>query len=96
MSLPSALLLTWPQVFALLFLALIGAFLAELLVGNAPKFGVLGALVLAVLGSWLFINLPLDISFEPHLEDLPVLRSILGSLLVVALFAFFRKLNNAR
>jgi hypothetical protein len=45
---------TWPQVFALLLLALVGAFLAERLVGNAPKYGFLGSLVLGVLGAWLF------------------------------------------
>ncbi len=96
MSLPSALLLTWPQVFVLLFLALIGAYLAELVIGNAPKFGFLGSVVLAVLGSWLFINLPLDISVEPRLEDLPVVRAVLGGLLVVALFAYLKKQSYSR
>jgi len=96
MSLPSALMLTWPQVFTLLLLALVGAFLAELLVGNAPKFGFLGSLVLAALGSWIFVNLPLDITIEPRLEDMPVVRAILGAMLVVAVFAFFRKRNSVR
>jgi uncharacterized membrane protein YeaQ/YmgE (transglycosylase-associated protein family) len=89
-------MLTWPQVFTLLLLALAGAFLAELLVGNAPKFGFLGSVVLAVLGCWIFVNLPLDISIEPRLEDMPVIRGILGAMLVVAVFAFFRKRSSVR
>ncbi len=96
MNLPSALLLTWPQVFVLLLLALIGACLAELAVGNAPKFGFLGSLCLGILGSWLFINLPFEVSIEPRLEDLPIIRAVLGGLLIVALFAFYRKRTSVR
>ncbi|HEX2910669.1 MAG TPA: hypothetical protein VH186_07660 [Chloroflexia bacterium] len=93
MKLPFSLSLswTWPQVFALLLLALAGAFIAERIIGNAPKFGLLGSLVLSLLGAWIFINLPLDISIEPRLEDTPVIRAILGSMVIVSLFAFFRK-----
>jgi uncharacterized membrane protein YeaQ/YmgE (transglycosylase-associated protein family) len=82
---------TWPQVFALLLLALVGAFLAERLVGNAPKYGFLGSLALGVLGAWLFTNVPLEIQLEPRLEDMPVVRAILGGLVLVAIFAFLRK-----
>jgi uncharacterized membrane protein YeaQ/YmgE (transglycosylase-associated protein family) len=82
---------SWPQVFALLLLALVGAFLAERLVGNAPKYGFFGSLVLGTLGAWFFSNLPLEIQIEPRLEDMPVVRSILGGLVLVAIFAFLRK-----
>lgn len=91
MNLPFELAITWPQVFAIGLLAVIGAFLAELIVGNAPRFGLLGSLGLAVLGVWLFVNLPLDVPLEPRLEDLPVVRGIVGGVVLVALFAFFKK-----
>ena len=91
MTLPVSLTFTWPQTFALLILALVGAFLAEWLVGNTPKFGLLGSIALGVLGGWLFANLPIDFPLEPHLEDMPVVRSILGALVLVAIFAYFRK-----
>ncbi len=87
---------TWPQVFALLLLALVGAFLAERIVGNAPKYGFLGSLVLGILGAWFFSNLPLEIQIEPRLEDMPVVRSILGGLVLVAIFAFLRKQGASR
>lgn len=96
MNLFSTLLLTWPQIFALLLLATIGAFVAELIVGNAPKFGFLGSLGLAVLGAWIFANLPLDFPIEPRLEDWPVVRGVLGGLLLVALFAWLRKQGATR
>ena len=82
---------TWPQIFALLLLALVGAFLAERIVGNAPKYGFIGSLVLGILGAWFFSNLPLEIQIEPRLEDMPVVRSILGGLVLVAIFAYLRK-----
>lgn len=82
---------TWPQVFAFLLLVLIGAFLAERIIGNAPKYGFLGSLVLGILGAWFFANLPLEIQIEPRLEDMPVVRSVLGGLVLVAIFAFLRK-----
>ncbi len=91
MSLPSSLLLTWPQVCALLLLAIAGAFLAERIVGNTPRFGLLGSMALGVIGGWLFGNLPFDFSLEPRLEDMPVIRTMLGALLLVAAFAYFRK-----
>lgn len=82
---------TWPQVFAFLLLALVGAFIAERIVGNAPKYGFLGSLVLGILGAWFFANLPVEIQIEPRLEDMPVVRSIIGGLVLVAIFAFLRK-----
>ncbi|MDB5081016.1 MAG: hypothetical protein JWP00_2940 [Chloroflexi bacterium] len=82
---------SWPQVFALILLALVGAFLAERVVGNAPKYGILGSLVLGILGAWFFSNLPLEIQIEPRLEDMPVVRSVLGGLVLVAIFAYLRK-----
>ncbi len=91
MNLLSALSLTWPQVFVLLLLAIIGAFLAELAVGNSPRFGFLGSLALGAIGAWLLVTLPLEVAIEPRLEDLPLVRGVLGSLLLVAFFAFFRK-----
>ena len=91
MSLPLGLAFTWPQFFVFFLLALTGAFVAERLVGNAPKFGFLGSVALAALGAWLFVNIPVELSLEPRLEDLPVVRTILGALLIVAAFAFFRK-----
>ena len=91
MTLPPSLVLTWPQIFALLLVAVIGAFLAEWWVGNSPRFGILGSVVIGIAGSWLFANLPLDIAIEPRLEDMPVVRGVLGSLLLVATFAYFNK-----
>ncbi len=91
MSLPLGLAITWPQFFAFMLLALVGAFLAELLVGNSPRFGFIGSVALAILGAWLFVNIPVEISVEPRLEDWPVARAILGALVLVVVFAFFRK-----
>jgi len=86
------LALTVPQVLTLLFLAVIAAWLAELLVGNAPTFGFIGAVVFSLLGVWLFITLPwLELSFEPRLEDIPVVRGLLGGIVVTSLFAYVQK-----
>lgn len=91
MSLP----LTIPQLLALLFLAVIAAAIAELIVGNAPPLGFLGAIVLSVLGVCLFVNLPwFEVALEPRLEDMPVVRAILGGIVVSGLFAFVRKKRN--
>ncbi len=86
------LTLTIPQILAFLFLAVIAAFLGELVVGNAPFLGFLGALGAALLGVVLFVKLPLpEVTLEPRLEDIPVVRAILGGALIAALFAFIRK-----
>jgi uncharacterized membrane protein YeaQ/YmgE (transglycosylase-associated protein family) len=83
---------TLPQLFALLFLAAIAALLGELIAGAAPDFGFLGAIVLAALGAIILIQLPLpQISIEPQLEDLPTIRGVLGGMLLVAAFGFYRK-----
>ena len=88
----SLLALTLPQILALLLLAVIAALIAELLVGNAPYFGFLGAIVTALLGVWLFVNLPwLEFSYEPRLEDIPAIRAVVGGVLVSGLLAFVRK-----
>ncbi len=87
--------LTLPQLLALLLLAVVAALIAELIVGNAPIFGFIGALVFSLVGVWLFVNIPwLEVAFEPRLEDLPVVRGILGGVLVSGLFAFVRKRRN--
>lgn len=91
MSLPAGIFVTWPQIFVLLLLALVGAFVAELVVGNAPKFGFIGSVVLGLLGAWILVSIPMEITFEPRLEDLPLIRGVIGSFIVVAIFAFFRK-----
>lgn len=91
MSLPAGIFITWPQVFVLLVVALIGALIAELVIGNAPKFGFFGSVLAGLLGAWILTNLPLDLAVEPRLEDLPLIRGILGSFIVVAIFAFFQK-----
>jgi uncharacterized membrane protein len=83
---------TLPQLFALLFLATIAALLGELVVGAAPDLGFLGAILLAALGVVILVSLPLpQIGFEPQLEDLPVVRGVLGGAVVVAGFAYYRK-----
>jgi uncharacterized membrane protein YeaQ/YmgE (transglycosylase-associated protein family) len=83
---------TLPQLFALLFLASIAALIGELIVGAAPDFGFLGALVLGVLGVIIFVRLPIpQLGIEPQLEDLPVVRGVLGGVIVVAGFAYYRK-----
>lgn len=81
-----------PQIFALLFLATIAAFVAELLVRNAPPLGFVGGIVFGLVGVWFFANLPwLDLSIEPRLEDIPAVRAVLGGVIIVAIFAMFVK-----
>jgi uncharacterized membrane protein YeaQ/YmgE (transglycosylase-associated protein family) len=88
--------LTTPQLFALLVLAAIAAFLAELLIRNAPPLGFMGGLFLGLLGVWIFANITwLDVAIEPRLEDIPVVRALLGGILLVALFCYMRKRQNA-
>jgi uncharacterized membrane protein YeaQ/YmgE (transglycosylase-associated protein family) len=83
---------TIPQLLTLLLLAVIAAALAELIVGNAPMFGFVGAIVLSFLGVWIFVNLSwFQVPFEPRLEDLPVIRAVLGGVVVSGLFAFAQK-----
>ncbi len=86
------LTLTLPQILALLFLAVMAALLAELVIGNAPYFGFLGAFLTAFLGVLIFVKLPgPDLSFEPRMEDIPVVRAILGGALMAGIFALIRK-----
>jgi uncharacterized membrane protein YeaQ/YmgE (transglycosylase-associated protein family) len=88
--------ITIPQILAILFLAVVAALIAELIVGNAPYFGFIGAVVLALLGVWIFVSLPwLEITYEPRLEDIPVVRAVIGGVLVSGLFAFLRKKRSA-
>lgn len=86
------LVLTLPQILALIFIAVISAFLAELIVGNAPHFGLIGSLITALLGVLLFLKFPIpDFSFEPRFEEIPVVRALAGGVLFSTLFAFIRK-----
>lgn len=88
--------LALPQLLALLFLAIIAAFIAELIVGNAPMLGFIGAIIFALLGAWLFILLPwFQFPLEPKLEDVPVIRAVIGGILTTSLFAFVRKKRRA-
>jgi uncharacterized membrane protein YeaQ/YmgE (transglycosylase-associated protein family) len=96
MSLPFGLYLIWSQFFVVALLALVGAFIAERVVGNAPKFGFMGSLVLGLLGAWLFIGLPVNVEVEPRFEDIPLVRGLLGSFIIVTIFAFFRKQGSFR
>ncbi|MEI6045116.1 MAG: hypothetical protein WCS37_12260 [Chloroflexota bacterium] len=88
--------ITLPLILALFFLAVVAACLAELIVGNPPFFGVIGAVLSAALGVWIFVSLPwFEISYEPRLEDLPVIRAVIGGVVVSGLFAFLRKKRSA-
>ncbi|NWJ44948.1 MAG: hypothetical protein HXX08_03630 [Chloroflexi bacterium] len=83
---------TLPQFFALVFLAAIAAFLGELIAGAAPDFGFFGAIILAVFGVVILIELPLpQFDFEPTIEDIPIVRGVLGGIFLVAGFGFYRK-----
>ena len=83
---------TLPQMFALLFLASIAAIIGERIVGAAPDFGFLGAILSGVLGAAILVQLPLpQFGFEPKLEDLPIIRGALGGILLVACFGYYRK-----
>lgn len=88
MSIPPSL----PQIFTLLFLATLGAMLAELVVRSSPAFSFLGAIVLAGLGVIIFIYLPIpEISIEPKLEDIATVRAVLGGAIVCGIFCYLRK-----
>lgn len=87
---------TLPQLFALLFLATLGALLAELVVRSSPAFGFLGAIVLAGLGVVIFTYLPFpEIAIEPKLEEIPTVRAILGGMIVCGIFCFLKRRNTA-
>jgi uncharacterized membrane protein YeaQ/YmgE (transglycosylase-associated protein family) len=83
---------TLPQLFAILFLATLGALLAELIVRSAPAFGFLGAIVLAGLGVIIFTYIPFpEIALEPKLEDIPAVRAVLGAAIVCGLFCYLKR-----
>lgn len=87
---------TNPQIFALLFLATIAAFLAELLIRNSPPLGFIGGIILGLFGVWIFANLPgPNVAFEPRLEDIPTVRAVLGGVVVVAVFCYIRRRQSA-
>lgn len=85
-----------PEIFALLFLATVAALIGELIARNAPPFGFVGGIILGLLGVWIFANVPLPkLQFEPMLEQIPVIKAIIGGILIVALFSYIRKRQNA-
>ena len=88
--------LDWPKALALFFLAIVGAYLGELVTRSSPKFGIFGSLVLAVLGAWICVNLPIEIPIEPIFQGWPIGRGILGSAFVVALFSYWNRQTKLR
>lgn len=84
-----------PEIFALLFLATIAAFIGELIARNAPPFGFVGGIILGLLGVWIFANLPWPkLQFEPTLEQIPVIKAVIGGILIVTIFSYVRKRQN--
>ena len=88
---------TLPQLLLLLAVACLAAWLSELLAQVAPPLGFVGAVLSAFIGAWLFAALPVaQVEAEPTFQDIPLIRSFVGALLVACIYGFYFKRQRRR
>jgi uncharacterized membrane protein YeaQ/YmgE (transglycosylase-associated protein family) len=80
------LALYWSQVMYLLVAAIVG-FVAEFIVGWRLPFGIIGAIIAALVGIWIVTNVViLIIPGDPVLYGIPLFKALIGATLFAALW----------
>src|SRR6202047_3518165 len=75
------------NVIVYLIVAAIVGLVAEFLVGWRLPFGFIGAIIAALVGIWLLTNVvQLNISGDPVFYGVPIIKALLGAIILVALW----------
>lgn len=70
-----------------LVVAAIVGLIAETIVGWRLPFGIIGAIIAALVGIWLLTNVvQLNISGDPVIYGVPIIKALLGAIILVALW----------
>jgi uncharacterized membrane protein YeaQ/YmgE (transglycosylase-associated protein family) len=76
-----------PQLIAYLIIAAIVGLVAEFIIGWRLPFGFIGAIIAALVGIWLLTNvIQLNISGDPVIYGVPIIKALIGAILLVALW----------
>ncbi len=69
-----------------LIIAAIIGLIAEFLVGLRLPFGIIGAIVAALIGIWLVTNvIHISISGDPVIDGVPIITALIGAIILVAI-----------
>src|SRR5258708_2356071 len=81
----AAIVITTSEIVYLIVAAIVGI-VAEFLVGWRLPFGFIGAIVAALAGIWLLTNvIQVVIPGDPVFEGVPIIKSLLGAIILVAI-----------
>ncbi|MGB8345383.1 MAG: hypothetical protein WCD86_10895 [Ktedonobacteraceae bacterium] len=70
-----------------LIIAAIIGLIAEFLVGWRLPFGIIGAIIAALVGIWLVTNvIQISISGDPVIDGVPIITSLIGAIILVAVW----------
>ena len=78
--------ITTSQIIYLVVAAVVGL-VAEFIVGWKLPFGFVGAIIAALVGIWLLTNVvQLNISGDPIIYGVPIIKALIGAIILVALW----------
>ena len=82
----AAIIITTSQIIYLVVAAVVGL-VAEFIVGWRLPFGFIGAIIAALVGIWLLTNVvQLNISVDPVIYGVPIIKALIGAIILVALW----------
>jgi len=82
----ATIVITTGLIVYLIIAAIIGL-IAEFLVGWRLPFGIIGAIVAALVGIWLVTNvIPIAISGDPVIDGVPIITALIGAIILVAIW----------
>src|SRR5437879_8840110 len=85
-SVIAAIVISTSQIVYLVVAAIVGL-VAEFIVGWRLPFGFIGAIIAALVGIWLLTNVvQLNISGDPIFYGVPIIKALLGAIILVALW----------
>jgi len=75
------------QLIVYLVVAAIVGLVAEFIVGWRLPFGIIGAVIAALVGVWLLTNvINLTINGDPNIYGVPIIKALIGAIVLVALW----------
>ncbi|HVB60106.1 MAG TPA: GlsB/YeaQ/YmgE family stress response membrane protein [Ktedonobacteraceae bacterium] len=70
-----------------LIIAAVIGLIAEFLVGWRLPFGIIGAIIAALVGIWLVTNvIQISISGDPVIDGVPIITALIGAIILVAIW----------
>ncbi len=76
-----------PALIVYLVVAAIVGLVAEFIVGWRLPFGIIGAVIAALVGVWLLTNvINLTIAGDPNIKGVPIIKALIGAIILVALW----------